>query len=127
MIPKAIMYNNKSLLKESEFTLISLPLKTTNPNTKEVINIPLPIILPKEKEILSFSEATNDDIISGAQFPKEINVTAAMFWFILYVSINFTIAVLKKRSLVDERIKKRIIRKIKNTIMDGNIDEFNKQ
>jgi hypothetical protein len=35
--------------------------------------------------------------------------------------------VLKKRSLVDERIKKRIIRKIKNIIMDGNIDEFNKQ
>jgi hypothetical protein len=35
--------------------------------------------------------------------------------------------VLKKRSLVDERIKKRIIRKIKNTIMDGTIDEFNKQ
>ena len=32
-----------------------------------------------EEEVKNDQEATNDDIISGAQFPKEINVTAAMF------------------------------------------------
>ena len=107
--------------------MMSFPLKTTNPRTKDVMNIPLPIILPKENDILSFSEATKDEMTSGALLPKDINVTAATFWFILYVSMNLTIAVLKKRSLVDERIKNKVIKKITDKIMKGITEEFNKQ
>ena len=124
---KEIKYKIKSLLNIKEFTKISFPLKTTNPKTNEVINIPLPIILPIEKDILSFLEATKDDIISGAQLPNAIKVTAATFWFILYVSINFTIAVLKNKSLVDDKIKNKRIRIIKNAIIEGSNEDFNKQ
>jgi hypothetical protein len=35
--------------------------------------------------------------------------------------------VLKKRSLVDERIKNKVIKNIIDKIMKGNIEDFNKQ
>ena len=103
-----IKYIIISLLNILELTNISFPLKTTEPKTNEVTNIPLPIKLHIEKEIpLSSSEATKDDITSGAPLEKASNVAAAMFWFISNISTNFVIAVLKKISLVDDNIKKR--------------------
>jgi hypothetical protein len=35
--------------------------------------------------------------------------------------------VLKKRSLVDERIKNKVIKNIIDKIMKGNMEDFNKQ
>ena len=120
-----IKYIIISLLNIFGLTKISFPLKTTEPKTNEVINIPLPIKLLIEKEIPSIlSEATNDEITSGAPFPKANNVTAAMFWFILRVSIIFVIEVLKNISLVEERIKNNIIKIIIIIIDVGIIEPF---
>ena len=91
---------------------MSFPLKTTEPNTNDVTNIPLPIKLLIEKSIPSASaEATNDDMTSGAPLPNANNVTAATFWFMLNVSTIFVIAVLKKMSLVDDSTKNKNIKK----------------
>ena len=106
-------YNIKSLLNIFELTKISFPLKTTDPRTKEVTNNPLPIKLQIEKEIpVASSEATKEEMTSGAPFPKANNVAAAMFWLILKYSTIFAIEVLKKISLVEEIKKNNMIKNI---------------
>ena len=126
--PNDIRYNIRSLLNIPELTNISFPLKTTNPNTKDVTNMPLPIRLFIENWIPSSSpEATKDDITSEAPFPKASNVTAAIFWLILNVSTILVIEVLKNISLVEESIKNKINNN-KIDIIEVNIkDPFIKQ
>ena len=102
-----------SLLNIFDLTKISFPLNTTDPKTKEVTNNPLPIKLQIEKEILlASSEATKEEITSGAPLPNANKVAAAMFWFISNNSTIFEIAVLKNISLVEDIIKNKINKKI---------------
>ena len=108
-----IKYIETSLLNILELTKISFPLKTTDPRTKEVTNNPLPIKLQIEKEIpVASSEATKEEMTSGAPFPKANNVAAAMFWLILKYSTIFAIEVLKNISLVEEIKKNNMIKNI---------------
>ena len=106
-----IKYIKISLLNIFELTKISFPLKTTDPRTKEVTNIPLPIKLQIEKEIpVASSEATKEEITSGAPLPKANKVAAAIFWLIWNISTIFDIEVLKKISAVEESRKNRMIK-----------------
>ena len=91
---------------------ISFAFKTTNPIKKEVVYNPFPIRLLIEKSIPSdFLHAAQEENMSGAPFKKTINVTIAIFCLILKILTIFEIERLKNMSLVEERIKNKIINK----------------